>query len=437
MLIEGGKVKWASRPGWFATLRAFSHDRFILSGVSDERHKGTLKDGSLVWDDGDVWVPHKQAGRTMLPRPAPRMQAAEQAIGTREADSTAMTMEDIFDQQTKELMADIGDLAMEVPSGQTPVLKDLVGRLVHKHGDSARPRDIISRLRNLPALEEQLDKGSFKAPLYSLGVMTDTPLNLNGLFAELSGGDPPTCSMSMLIEAIHARWPIVDGRGSEYSSEFGPEASRSASSSRSASVSSASSAGRGPRRPGPQASLAPAKQPAPLTPANLLALQERAQARPAEDAEDDAYSDDDFEAEEAGPSQHLEEPSATLQATKLAGQAASRSPSTRTSATCLKNNEVDEHEYDDSDFEDDDAGPAVPGESDDDVLDGSDQDVLDESDDEGGHRPAQTSSSTVPGTSNDERGHPLTQAALAAVPDEVGSAGSEGDQDRSDVESVA
>jgi len=309
------------------------------------------------------------------------------------------------------------------------VLKDLVGRLVHKHGESARPRDIVSQLRNLPTLDEQLDKGSFKKPLYGLGVMTGTPLNLNGLFAELSRGSPPACSMSMLIEALHARWPIVDplpgataGRGSAYSSD--------SASSRSASVSSASSAGRGRRRPR-------SRSPAPLTPANLMALQEGAQARLAEGAEDDAYSDDDFEPEEAGPGRHLEEPSATLPATKPASQAASQSPSTRASATCLKNNEADEPEYDDSDFEDDEAGPAVPDVSDDDVLDESDQDVLDKSDDEGGYRPAQISSATVLDKSNGERGHPLARTALADVPDEVGSVGSESHQERSDVESIA
>jgi len=427
MLIEGGKVKWASRPGlqpW--SLKAFSHDRVLLTGASDEKHKGTLKDGRLVWDDGDVWSPHEQAGRTMVPQRGPGMQAAEQAIGSREADSGGRTLDDILDQQAKELVAEVGDLAMEAPSGQTPVLKDLVGRLVHKHGESARPRDIVSQLRNMPTLDEQLDKGSFKKPLYGLSVMTDTPLNLNGLFAELSRGSPPACSMSMLIEALHARWPIVDplpsataGRGSAYSSD--------SASSRSASVSSASSAGRGRRRPR-------SRSPAPLTPANLMALQEGAQARLAEGAEDDAYSDDDFEAEEAGPGRHLEEPSAILPATKPASQAASQSPSTRASATCLKNNEVDEPEYDDSDFEDDDV---LDESDDDDVLDESDQDVLDKSDDEGGYRPAQISSATVLDKSNGERGPPLARTALADVPDEVGSVGSESHQERSDVESIA
>merc|ERR1712060_479705 len=105
------------------------------------------------------------------------------------------------------------------------------------------------------------------------------------------------------------------------------------------------------------------------------------------------------------------------------------------SATCLKNNGVDEPEYDDSGFEDDEAGPAVPDESDDDVLDESefdpdgdvldesesDQDLLDKPDDEGKHRPARTSSGTVLDESGSERGQPLAQTALAAVPDEVGS----------------
>ncbi|CAK0818562.1 unnamed protein product [Prorocentrum cordatum] len=365
----------------------------------------------------------------MTPECAPPIQAADRAFNAQEVDSTAPAKERrLFPLRATD---DCSRLLVEkgrATSGQTPVLEDLVGRLVNKHGKSGRPRDIVSQLRNLPTLEEQLDKGRFKAPLYSLGVMTDTPLNLNELFAELSRGNPPTCSMSMLIEALHARWPTVDplpsataGRGREHSSDC--------SSSRDASVSSASSAGRRRRRLGQQAGPA---------------LQEKAEARLAENVKDDAYSDDDFETEEAEPAQHLEEPSVILPAAKPASQAALRCPSTRDDGS--DEHEADEDGYADGDFEDDEASRVEKDESDDDVL-GESEDVLDESEhqdllDQSEHQDDddvldESEHQDVPDQSGDEGAHRPARAALAAVPDEVGSEGSERDQERSDIESVA